>query len=100
MNKDKSLGLSIGIIIGALMITLMLFFTPADMTRNYQKGFTVGYERCENKLVPEVVNGNLYIGYEDGRRIGYHEWNGTWFRCVDGCEEIKDIREVNERGTD
>ena len=41
-------------------------------------------------LQAEVIYGNLYVGYEDGVRIGYHQdYNGTWYRCARSCEEIK-----------
>lgn len=30
----------------------------------------------------EVINGNLYVGYFEGIRIGYHQdYNGTWYQC-------------------
>ncbi len=42
--------------------------------------------------VPEAINGNLYIGYEDGVRIGYHQDylnKSIWYRCVKTCEVIE-----------
>lgn len=41
--------------------------------------------------VPEVINGNLYIGYEDGVRVGYHRDyidESIWYRCARDCEVI------------
>lgn len=96
MNKDQSLGLGIGIIIGGLMIVLMLFFIPANMTRNYQKGFDVGYELAENRIIPETFDSNLCIGYKEGKRICYHYWNETWYECHDDCRKLPNL---NERGT-
>ena len=40
---------------------------------------------------PEVIYGNLYIGYEDGVRIGYHQdYNETWYRCAKGCVKLEE----------
>jgi len=42
---------------------------------------------------PQVINGNLYIGYQDGVRIGYHQdGNGVWWKCVRGCVPLPDRR--------
>ncbi len=45
---------------------------------------------CEYNNDPKVINGNLYIGYEDGVRISYNRFNGVWYRCNNGCEVITD----------
>lgn len=47
---------------------------------------------CEYNNVPEVINGNLYIGYEDGVRVGYHQSylnKSIWYRCVRDCGVIE-----------
>ena len=46
---------------------------------------------CQDEI-PEVINGNLYIGYEDGVRIGYHQDylnKNIWYRCARDCEVIE-----------
>ena len=39
----------------------------------------------------EVINGNLYVGYEDGVRVGFHQdLNDTWYRCARDCVALED----------
>ena len=44
-------------------------------------------QSCQEEVpLAEVINGNLYVGYEDGVRVGFHQdYNGTWYRCVRDC---------------
>lgn len=38
----------------------------------------------------EVIYGKLYVGYEDGIRIGYfQDHNKTWHRCARNCEILE-----------
>ena len=40
-------------------------------------------EQISQLSTAEVINGNLYVGYEDGVRIGFHQdYNGTWYERV------------------
>ena len=57
------------------------------MTKDYHVGFEEGYKRCSSNSKAEVINGNLWVGYEDGVRVGFHYWNGTWYR--NGVELLK-----------
>lgn len=48
-------------------------------------------EQISQLSTAEVINGNLYVGYEDGVRIGFHQdYNGTWYRCAKDCMEIQE----------
>ncbi len=80
ITKGELIGVGIGMIIMILLVVFTILFIPSDQTKNYYEGLGVGYERCSASLYPEVINSNLYIGYEEGIRIGYYEFNGTWYR--------------------
>ena len=52
-------------------------------------------QQCENAYFwdtrAEVIKGNLYVGYEDGVRVGFHQdYNGTWYRCARDCVVLED----------
>ena len=93
VKREFFRGIIIGLILIGIIIISLLVLIPSHMTKDYQKGFNVGYERASINFNPEVINGNLYIGYEDGKRIGYHYWNETWYRNGIEIETL----EVQER---
>ncbi len=46
----------------------------------------------------EVINGNLWVGYEDGVRVGFHEFNGTWYRNGMELVPVPSVSRPGDRG--
>jgi len=68
------------------IISIVAGFGMIKINQNLQSQL----QSCQEKVpIGEVINGNLYVGYEEGIRIGYHNFNGTWFRCVKNCEVLE-----------
>ncbi len=76
--------------IGFIVIfTFLLIFSIID-DNNLIKIESQLAECQEDIPLAEVINGNLYVGYENGVRVGFHQdYNDTWYRCVRECEVIE-----------
>jgi len=76
-------------ILTALVVLFFIFYLYLDKFYDLQQENLALKEQINQSCQAEVINGNLYIGYEDGVRIGYHQdYNGTWYRCARECEVL------------
>jgi len=81
-------GMIIGAIITMGFLLIYFSFINQDIVILDSEDFIKLYFKS---LPPKVINGNIYIGYEEGVRIGYHQSiNGTWNRCAKECRIIED----------
>lgn len=91
-KEDKKLLIYRGMVIGAIMMFILIAIISILIKPETTKNYFIGYEDGYNWRVtqegylfhPEVINGNLYIGYYDGKRIGYNYFNESWY-----CNGIK-----------
>jgi len=64
-------------LIAVLMLLSILLIDKYKSERDINDKLNIQIQQLST---PEVINGNLYIGYENGIRIGYYQWNNSWYR--------------------
>jgi len=89
-KKQKNMKIGVfGIIICSILATI-LFFQP--LIEKQQERLSQCQADLNEAYFAEDINGNLYVGYFEGARVGYHQdYNGTWYQCKgrQDCEVIK-----------
>ena len=99
-NKDKQIREMWNVIL-ALIIAFFALLGMVIVEDNRAYKAEQELQSCQDDFpLAEVINGNLYVGYEDGVRVGFHQdYNGTWYRCARDCEVIEDKSSITFKGT-